>query len=703
MSTLFMPGQKTQPSVSISSRISILAVQNYGISGTLFLQSLLDGHPHVLSTPALYSHDFFSFWEAYGNKDPKEFVNLFMIHHAHWFSPDLATRDHGLHQMGPNMDEAVSVDAGKFREALSEFLEETGERMSRRKAYFVGVFGAYSRALERKVAEPAVVVFPIHSLPERHAGYLLEDFQAVKFLHMVRDPVQNIGSMVKHIIHNKLSVNPMECAFSQVVCDYTMHWGNGYYARGDRPFFPEAADRSRAVRLEDLHNRPKETLQAICRWVGIPWDDCLLTSTFDGKKWWNRPESPRVSGFGTETIQRDRHRDVTSPFDRARFQGILWRKAVVWGYTAPRYVRSLPFRFLLPFLLLLPFRAERYQAGVHDVRRERIARLVQKMREAGRRPWRRLTERKNEFLRFGPELAKKVVALDGKRGPQAFFQSAGLNARLHLAASAFVAGERMVELRPARTQKGDIEQLEKATNEREEQNLGAFWLLIGKAGLAIRDYIAPRVWLLRGWADGFRRKRSEVRLLDAAPGAMLSSRESGTVYWITGLSGSGKTTIGRELYKKIASAKSNVVFLDGDELRGVLGAKAGYTAEERRALALTYARLCKLLADQGIDVVCATVSMFHETRRWNRANHARYQEIYVKASFGDLLARDSKGLYRRALDGEVSDVIGVDLPVEEPESPDAVLENGGGADVSQLVDDICAQMGVGIDEHNAGR
>lgn len=701
MTTTAVWEKETSRVRGVPSPISVVAVQNYGISGTLFLQSLLDGHPNILMTPALYSHAFYYFWEAHGERSARDLVELFMRHHANWFTPEGASRDHGLHQMGLGMDEAVFVDAGRFHDALQRIVLGDPAAPCPRKTFFVGTYLAYAEALGKGVKDPAAVVFPIHSLPERHARALFEDFPEGKFLHMVREPVQNIGSTVKHIIHNKLPVNPLECAFAQVACDYTMHWGHGYYAKGDRPFFPDAADRSRAVRLEDFHKNPKATLQALCRWIGIPWDDCLLESTFDGKKWWNRPESPRISGFGTKTIRGDRHNDVTSSFDRARLQGILCRKSAVWGYTAPWEVRAFPFRMLLPLLILFPFRAERYQAKHHHVRRERIEKMASVLRKAIARPKQRLVERWNGFLRLAPETVKELALLDGRRGLRAFFRRAGGKAWLHLAAAALVVRERLIELRmkDALTSGGAEMKDGGGFEDRPPRGAMAF---IARASLALRDYVAPRVWLLRGWADSFRRVRPEVRLLETAPGASSSGREPGTVYWITGLSGSGKTTIGREIYRKIARNKTNVIFLDGDDLREALGVKEGYSIEDRRELALTYARLCKLLADQGIDVVCATVSMFHEVREWSRANVRNYKEVYIRVPLPELVARDPKGLYQRALSGEVSNVVGVDLPMEEPESPDVVVENRRGANVPELADELCVRLGIGTDENNAG-
>ena len=147
----------------------------------------------------------------------------------------------------------------------------------------------------------------------------------------------------------------------------------------------------------------------------------------------------------------------------------------------------------------------------------------------------------------------------------------------------------------------------------------------------------------------------------------------GKVYWLTGLSGAGKTTIGRLWYSRLREMGGPVVFLDGDELRQVFGDDLGFTEADRRKSAMRNARLCALLARQGITVVCCTISMFDSVREWNRENIPGYFEIYVKATMDTLRRRDQKGLYSM---GE-QDVAGVHFQVEEPKTPDLVLENDG--------------------------
>lgn len=152
----------------------------------------------------------------------------------------------------------------------------------------------------------------------------------------------------------------------------------------------------------------------------------------------------------------------------------------------------------------------------------------------------------------------------------------------------------------------------------------------------------------------------------------------GRVIWITGLSGAGKSTLAHEVVSNLRLANKAVVMLDGDELREVFGAVAANTRnhgrEGRLALAMQYARLCRIIAEQGLIVVIATISLFREVHEWNRANLPGYFEVYLKVPLEELRRRDPKGIYRRYDAGELTDVAGLDMPIDEPEAADWIVK-----------------------------
>ena len=164
--------------------------------------------------------------------------------------------------------------------------------------------------------------------------------------------------------------------------------------------------------------------------------------------------------------------------------------------------------------------------------------------------------------------------------------------------------------------------------------------------------------------------------------------EPGTVYWFTGLSGSGKTTLGRLFYLRLKENKQNIVFLDGDTLRQIFGHDLGYAIDERKKSAGRNSRLCKLLSDQGLDVVCATISLFHDCHRWNRKHIQNYIAIYIRVPLDVLVRRDQKQLYSRTLRGEVNNIMGLDLEFEEPENPDLIIENDHSTQLNEIIDNI---------------
>lgn len=167
---------------------------------------------------------------------------------------------------------------------------------------------------------------------------------------------------------------------------------------------------------------------------------------------------------------------------------------------------------------------------------------------------------------------------------------------------------------------------------------------------------------------------------------------SGRVLWITGLSGAGKSTLAHEVVDCLRAAGDAVVMLDGDELREVFGAVVAsannYDREKRLALAMQYARLCRILALQGLTVVIATISLFREVHIWNRINLPGYFEAYLKVPVDVLRRRDPKGIYRSFYAGKLTHVAGLDLSIDEPEAADWVVEFVPEQSVAMLAEDL---------------
>ncbi len=149
---------------------------------------------------------------------------------------------------------------------------------------------------------------------------------------------------------------------------------------------------------------------------------------------------------------------------------------------------------------------------------------------------------------------------------------------------------------------------------------------------------------------------------------------------------------------RLKSLGRPVALLDGDELREVFGAAAigaeNHGRDARLALAMQYAHLCRVLATQGLTVVIATISLFREVHAFNRANLPGYFEVYLKVPMEELRQRDPKSIYRRFEAGEIANVAGLDLPVDEPTVADWLVEFDAGLSPTQLADELIARLAV---------
>jgi len=169
--------------------------------------------------------------------------------------------------------------------------------------------------------------------------------------------------------------------------------------------------------------------------------------------------------------------------------------------------------------------------------------------------------------------------------------------------------------------------------------------------------------------------------------------EKGTVYFFTGLAGAGKTTIGGLFYRRLREVKTNVFLADGDQIRSIFG-RSGYSTEARKDAARRGFRLWRELAEQGIDVVVCSIAMYDEIRIWNRENIENYREVYIKVTRETLYRRDQKGLYSTGR----KEVVGVDLPFDEPRNADVVIENDGQESPETIVDRLLVLFGLGKED-----
>ena len=147
------------------------------------------------------------------------------------------------------------------------------------------------------------------------------------------------------------------------------------------------------------------------------------------------------------------------------------------------------------------------------------------------------------------------------------------------------------------------------------------------------------------------------------------------VIWMTGLSGSGKSTIAKEVERKLFSKDFNVFILDGDNLRMGLNRGLSFSPEDRTENIRRTAEVAKLFTDAGFIVIVSLISPYRSERKKARDIRPEYfREIYVKSSLEECIKRDVKGLYAKAIRSEIKDFTGISSPYEEPLSPDLTLD-----------------------------
>lgn len=165
------------------------------------------------------------------------------------------------------------------------------------------------------------------------------------------------------------------------------------------------------------------------------------------------------------------------------------------------------------------------------------------------------------------------------------------------------------------------------------------------------------------------------------------SQSSGKLVWITGLAGAGKSSVAKEVFSRLKKQEPNTIYLDGDSLREILGGTHGYDGKTRLNLAMSYARLCAFLTNQGFNVVIGTISLFHSVHEYNSQNNSRYLEVLLMVSNSELERRNQKNLYKSG----GADVVGLSMSAQLPRNPSLKLVN---ENPQQLQENVQKIMGA---------
>jgi hypothetical protein len=304
-----------------------IGVQCYGSSGTLLLKSLLDGNTELLTCPGILNMDLYGVLNRLKKLSSEERCKI-SIHQTFLQACGIPIEgskkielafNHGLDKLGENKDLRIGCKEEDFKLILARVLISTYNKkkdISTAELYLIYIlsYKIVSDIEINKNKETVLkFVWDIHSNDRENVEEFKNHFTNVKIIHMWRDPISLIDSLYKHI-HSVVTFNDQEAKYglrgiTHKILDQIfleIMWVNNSeklipfkkYARMKFPF--AVKNQSKYIWLEELHQNPKDILEKLCIWLDIKWDDKLLKSTFEGKKFWNRNGSEDFSGFNPE-------------------------------------------------------------------------------------------------------------------------------------------------------------------------------------------------------------------------------------------------------------------------------------------------------------------------------------------------------------------------------------------------------------------
>ena len=168
---------------------------------------------------------------------------------------------------------------------------------------------------------------------------------------------------------------------------------------------------------------------------------------------------------------------------------------------------------------------------------------------------------------------------------------------------------------------------------------------------------------------------------------IILKKNHGILFWITGLSGSGKTGISKKILSSIRKNYGKTIVLSGDEIRNIFSLK-GYSHEERLKIALGYCKLARKITSQNINVIFTVIGMMDVVRNYNKKYQKNYIEIYIKSDVNKIYKANKKKLYHK----KIKQIVGVDIKAEFPKNPNIIVKNDFKKDLNQLSLKILKQI-----------
>jgi hypothetical protein len=335
LSTLVARKTEAVRNFDIAGMQSAVAICTYGGSGSMLLASYLDGHDDVIALPVLFSQAIYPFFQHYQSLPLRDKL----LAYPFFSEPNFDDFERSFSR------DDTRIRAVHYYAAVDALLKVYGDRpasfLQSRRTFFVFVHVAHCVALGRHPAIAApLIVYGQHIWDDDLATRFVEDFQQARFIHTVRDPISNCSRHLARYTGNCLAA---ALVVSHLTYADVPHTGMEH--------------RTRAIRFEDLHLHLGETMRSLAAWLGLPYQNALLESSFNGVPYVATRGTSTWSGPRPEQAVRDTKN--VSFTDRSLLYAVLYEDFVAWNYPCPKAFAHASVRVLVALLfLLLPMRIE---------------------------------------------------------------------------------------------------------------------------------------------------------------------------------------------------------------------------------------------------------------------------------------------------------------------------------------------------------
>jgi len=357
----------------------------WGRSGSVFLQSLLDGHPEILTTPATVLMTFYEVWprmlQALVQKSQSftlpDLLDSFAEFFPSLFYADPDTTGCHLNQLGPDQQTVLAVSSSDFKQAFQllvhSFFADAFELSTQQ--FLLLLHYAYEMAQGRDISEKHLIAYQLHRpFMNICTETIFKDFPETRVLGMVREPMRGLFSHLRMFVEDQ-----REGRYGKLVPDYTYEDAVfegmflNYYSHqlmGWKVLRKRYQPAIYEQQLEALHVQPEAEMRRLAAWLGVAWHESLLESTFNGLQYWgDKRAHQKIQGFSAAHPLSETWQDYFSTVDKEILYALLAKELKRQGYEAPFSFVSM----MLPLLIFWPTRLEQQALNLAIQRRDSAA------------------------------------------------------------------------------------------------------------------------------------------------------------------------------------------------------------------------------------------------------------------------------------------------------------------------------------------